>query len=446
MTRRLPGLLLAGWLLVGCGQAPTAAPPTAAPTLPPATPTSTAAPPTTAPPPTSAPTAQPTVDPVRAALDAPLSDIGYQVPLIVRHVTAHAAVIEFELDGTSTGRLIVAPGDGSGPSASVAFDGTGGLFTVPDLGADVSYSAAVVLGTDQDPRQPHFLGDVWGEVTFRTQPETPAEFSVAVVGDSGFGGPATADLAALMATYGVDFTLHTGDLVYNLQDDPSPPAGYRTKLFSPFAPLLRSAPFYPSLGNHDLEPAAYWNGSPYDFRAFPPFVDPAMPDVTSGAGGWYAFEQRGVQFVILNSQVAFGYPGRTDETNWLADRLADPRFTATIVVLHVPVYNAGYHILDSLPVRKLWGDMLQSSDVPLVLSGHDHNYQRFDIGGRAYVISGGGSVKLYRVPVRDPSLMASAQTTHFTLLTFGANSIRIQAIDLSGQVFDDAQIPWSGWN
>jgi hypothetical protein len=448
VTRRGFSLALVFFILAGCGQALAPTSGMSTPTRQAETVTATSAPTTTsgqviATVPLS--TTQPTPDLLGNALGAPVSNISYRVPLITRHVSTAQAILEFELDQPAAGHLLVLPDGPTGLPSSQAFDGAGGLMTVANLVPANRYHAAVILDTDGGPTQPGFRGQAWGDVTFQTQPDLPGDFRVAVVGDSGFGEPVTAQLGALMATYGVDFTLHTGDLVYNLQDDPSPAAGFQTKLFAPFSPLLRSAPFYPTLGNHDLEPAAFSQGEAYGLEAFSPFIDPAMPDVRAGDGGWYAFEQRGIQFVMLNSQVAFGYLGKADETAWLADRLADTRFQTTIVVLHVPLYNAGYHILDSLPVRGAWGEMIQSAHVPLVLAGHDHNYQRFEISGRTYVISGGGSGRLYKVPGRDPSLKASAVATHFVLLTFTASAIEIQAIDLSGQVLDEATIPWNNW-
>lgn len=448
MTRRALALALSLWLLAACG--PAAGPiRTLTPSPIPQTTTATAAVSATtlAPvePTSPPPTAEPTADLLGGALAAPLGDVGYRVPLLTRHVTTDEAVFEFQLDQPASGRLLVLPDGSSGSPTGQSFNGLGGLISVLGLAPGTSYHAALLLDSPGGVTQPSFLGGAWGDVALKTQPEVPSDFRVAVVGDSGFGEPVTVQLGALMASYGVDFTIHTGDLVYNLQDDPSPAAGFQAKLFAPFSILLRSAPFYPILGNHDLERAAYSQGEPYGLQAFSPFVDPAMPDVQAGEGGWYAFSQRGLQFVVLNSQVAFGYLGKTDETAWLADRLADPRFATTIVVLHVPLYNAGYHILDSIPVRGAWGQMIQSANVPLVLAGHDHNYQRFEIAGKTYVISGGGSSHLYQVLGHDSNLKASAVKTHFVLLTFTATTIRIQAIDVTGQVLDDTQVPWDGW-
>ncbi len=253
---------------------------------------------------------------------------------------------------------------------------------------------------------------------FKTQPDTPDTFRVAVVGDSGFGEEVTRRLGALMATYAPDFVIHTGDLVYNLQENSSPEAGFQTKLFLPFGQVMRLGPFYPTLGNHDLEDAAMAEGEPYGLTAFEPFIDPALPGAVPDSRGWYAFVQRGIQFVFLNSQVAFGYPGKSEETAWLEARLADPSVRASIVVLHVPLFNSGRHTLESVPVRQAWGEVIQSANVPLVLSGHDHNYQRFEEQGKTYLISGGGSSHLYQVVIPNRNLQAWAVKHSFRAAHF----------------------------
>jgi predicted phosphodiesterase len=437
--RALVGVVLL--TAAACGQAtiptattqPTPLPPTASrvpPTVEPATQL-----PTTVPSPSA-----PAYD-MGPLLNAPLGDIGYSVPLIIRHVTSDTVILEFRLEASAQGRLVVVPDQPEGEPQIIAFDGVGGEFEVSGLTPGAGYRAAVVFGASGSQTQPGFLGEPWGEVHFKTQPTTPDTFRVAVVGDSGFGEAVTRQLGALMATFAPDFVIHTGDLVYNLQENRSPAAGFQSKLFQPFGPVLRMAPFYPTLGNHDLESAALTDGEPYGLTAFAPFIDPGLSEAAPDSRGWYAIVQRGIQFVFLNSQVAFGYPGRSDETAWLKARLADPSVRASIVVLHVPFYNSGRHSLESVPVRQTWGDIIQAANVPLVLSGHDHNYQRFVEQGKTYLISGGGSSHLYQVPIPDRNLQAWAVRTHFVLLTFTADTIELQAIGLDGSVFDEASIP-----
>jgi len=39
----------------------------------------------------------------------------------------------------------------------------------------------------------------------------------------------------------------------------------------------------------------------------------------------------------------------------------------------------------------------------IVVSGHIHNYERFEVGGISYIVSGGGGAKPYPIYARDPA-------------------------------------------
>lgn len=396
--------------------------------------------------PTTAPEATGTAVPATATpsgvsgvTNAPLSSTSYQVPLIVRHTMPKGAVLEFILPAAATGKLVVWPLANPANQQTTPFQGTGGEFEFQALDPGTPYGAAVVLDGAEGPEQPAFQGAVWGPVTFHTDKSSPSDFTVAVIGDSGFGEAVTSQLASAMASFHPDYVLHTGDMAYSLGNDPSVPEGFANKVFGALAPLFTSTTVYPLVGNHDLEAASRWHGQPYYFTAFPPFTDPEFPNLNGDQqGDWYAFSHYGIQFIELNTQVFFGYPGRKEQLAWLQARLQDPRFKASIVVMHVPMFNTGYHILDSLPVRSGLEDVLAQGHVPLVLAGHDHDYQRFSQDNRTYVVSGGGSGHLYTVHGPEVGLEASAKTSHFVLLHFGPDQIDLQAIDASGKVFDEA--------
>ena len=84
--------------------------------------------------------------------------------------------------------------------------------------------------------------------------------------------------------------LHTGDVVY--------PRGalcrYDDRFFAPYADLLVTTPFYPNLGNHDLEAAG---GAAY-FDVF------RLPAATpTGGERFYAFDSGPVRIVVLDGEV-----------------------------------------------------------------------------------------------------------------------------------------------
>jgi 3',5'-cyclic AMP phosphodiesterase CpdA len=78
-----------------------------------------------------------------------------------------------------------------------------------------------------------------------------------------------------------------------------------------------------------------------------------------------------------------------------ADALARAHARWKIAVFHHPAFTCGAYHSHDLVVRR-WVPLLQRYRVRLVLSGHDHNYQRFaPRRGVTYVVHGGGSGYFY---------------------------------------------------
>jgi hypothetical protein len=378
---------------------------------------------------------------------APLANNNpYVLPLTIQHVTETSATLLFELTAPAEGILLYGPVEGSVGDQSwlplstlnarqqVVLDG---------LAPGVEYRAAVGLAAGGgEYLQPPFVEQPWGSVRFRTASRRePLRFGV--VGDSGFAQQVTFDLAQEMAAYDLDFVLHTGDLVYHADENANPPSAFALKWFLPFAPLLRSMPVYPVVGNHDLDAATYWEDAPYYYYAFPPFSDPLFgPSTFEGRSQWYAFAYGNIQFLMLDTQTFFGEAGRSEQDLWLIDRLSDGRFAYTIPVLHVPPYSSGLHgDTDSLPPRLVWSQMFETTNVPLAFSGHDHDYERLLANGITYIVSGGGSATLYELESQLPESQFFAQRTHFVLAEVYGDRIELSAIGLEGEVFDRAVIP-----
>ena len=83
------------------------------------------------------------------------------------------------------------------------------------------------------------------------------------------------------------------------------------------------------------------------------------------------------------------------ETAWLEQQLSESVATWKIAVFHHPPYTCGGHAGDTRVARE-WVPLFESYGVQLVLSGHDHNYQRFAArNGVTYVVHGGGAAGLY---------------------------------------------------
>ncbi len=379
--------------------------------------------------------------------DTPADSPSFALPPVIRHVTETTAVIGFELTEPAEGALVYWPVDNPADQRFAPFDAstTRHQITLDSLAAGTAYEAAIGIPPEDGAgayRPLNFVDNRWGPVSFHTPPYDGV-LRVGVMGDSGFGGETTYALAGLMAEYDPDLVLHTGDVVYNMYNNTDPYEAYALKWYLPLAPLLRRVPVYPVVGNHDIEAATLWEGEPFYYRAFPPFPDARFaPSAFEGRNQWYAAAYGDVQFLMLDTQTFFGEPGRAEQEAWLAERLADPRFAVTIPVLHVAPLTSGLHTGDGLPVRS-WIPLFEgaASQVPLVLSGHDHNYERLVFGGITFVVSGGGSSVLYGMS--EPLLQSVAfhQQSHFVLLDVYPDRIDLRAVTFGGEVLDEASIP-----
>lgn len=241
---------------------------------------------------------------------------------------------------------------------------------------------------------------------------------IAVAGDTGTGGEdafatgeAIADRAAATSAY--DALVLLGDLVY--EDGEADLVDARVR--EPFAGVLAGgAELVPVLGNHD-----YRSGE--------------QGEILCSLGrdaSWYVDTVGPVRVVVLDTE-------RVDDREqgrWLAETLAAPvpEGTWTVVALHRPPYSAGEHGPDR-SVREAWVPLFEEYDVPLVLAGHEHDYQRTDeVDGVTYVVSGAGA-KL-RSTGHDELTAVSASTLHFVELLAYRNRLVGHAIDHEGRLVD----------
>jgi 3',5'-cyclic AMP phosphodiesterase CpdA len=97
--------------------------------------------------------------------------------------------------------------------------------------------------------------------------------------------------------------------------------------------------------------------------------------------GYYSFDLGGWHIVSLDSNLA--PPQHAAQLDWLRADLAAHPARCTLAYWHHPLYSSGGH--GSIPkMRDAW-QLLYAAGAELVLSGHDHDYERFapqDADGR----------------------------------------------------------------
>jgi len=172
------------------------------------------------------------------------------------------------------------------------------------------------------------------------------------------------------------------------------------------------------LGNHDVEVA----GGRYELALL------GMPRA------YYTRTIGDVQFFFLNSNSV-----DDRQTAWLERQLSNSTATWKVAVFHHPAYTCGGHSGDADVVAR-WVPLFEDNGVQLVLSGHDHNYQRFaPQNGVTYVVNGGGGAGLYALrscPSSYPTRVRARYQHGFLYFTAGAARMDGYAVDSRGRITD----------
>jgi calcineurin-like phosphoesterase family protein len=203
-----------------------------------------------------------------------------------------------------------------------------------------------------------------------------AATGILALGDFGVGGTAERDMGAAMRIYEAS---HPAAVLVTLGDNDytESPTAFHSNWVASFG-WLRTAgvSVTGTLGNHDVRV----NGGRYEF------------DELNMPRAFYKRSIGNVQFFILNSNNV-----NATQTTWLENALSTSTALWKIVVYHHPAWTCGAYRSNAAVVRN-WVPLFEKYGVNLVLSGHDHNYQRFaPRNGVRYVVHGGGGQHLYPV-------------------------------------------------
>lgn len=259
------------------------------------------------------------------------------------------------------------------------------------------------------------------ERTFALEPfATPPAVRIAAVGDVGEGEEEewrTANAIDILAQDDpYDALLLLGDNVYPSGD----PDRLDATVFEPFGMVLRDGTqLLAILGNHDIAGG----------RGLEQIRRLGMP------GPWWTVAIDDVRFVGLDSN----QPRSREQLAFLERTLAEATETWKIVAVHEPPYSAGYQG-PNLEVRDAFVPLFRRYGVQLVLSGHEHDYQRSTpIGGVTYVISGAGGRT--RGTGEEDFTAASWSVLSFVDLNVFPDRLVLRAVTQDARGFDEVVIP-----
>jgi 3',5'-cyclic AMP phosphodiesterase CpdA len=250
----------------------------------------------------------------------------------------------------------------------------------------------------------------------------------AVLGDNGTGGRNAMDIARQMARtyqetpYGLVVLL--GDISYygSIADR------YEEVFLEPLDPLLKAGVVFElAVGNHELEYEPSSEANREIVRRL---------EVVGEEGAFYSVVRGPVEIFIIDSSTpqVTGAAG-PEQITWLQAALAASTAPWKVAALHHPPYSSGGHGSD-IAVREALEPLFVEHGVDLVLTGHDHHYERtVPIDGVTYVVSGAGS-KLRGTGTSNFTAVAENRL-QFMVAEATTDTIRLRAIGVDGVVIDD---------
>ena len=275
--------------------------------------------------------------------------------------------------------------------------------------------------------------------SFRTA--GPGPFRFVVIGDSGQGRSPQFQIGQRLPLENPAFLIHAGDIAYmrGSYND------FQLNHFDVYNTILSSLPYFPVPGNHEYDDGR--RPTPAPFVALHSVPTGKVPAADRGL--YYSFDWGNAHFICLDSNKPLeqAITSNGEMLRWLERDLRATRQFWRIAVVHHPPYAGGpnqFEISSAL-VRTRIVPILEKYGVQLMLSGHEHSYQRSHSlrngsivavnTGTVYMTSGGGGASLYNV-TSIPQIALSRSEHHYLTVDVDGSSMLLTATTQTGAVID----------
>ena len=270
-----------------------------------------------------------------------------------------------------------------------------------------------------------------------SDPVAPAAgpLEVAVIGDYGVDTAAEGQVASMVAGWSPDMVVTVGDNYYTTGSETGT-ARYDRVVGKYYCAFLAGAAagtncpsggtsatnrFFPATGNHD-----YTDGGIANYQAY--FNLPGAGVTSQAASGselYYDVRNGSLHLFFIDSQAALGSAtSMSTQKAWLQAALGASDAPWKVVVLHHPPLSSSSTHGSSTGMQ--WPYATWGAD--LVLTGHDHTWERVESGGITYAVNGLGGAGRYAfssTPVAGSVARYNAN--------WGALRLSIDATTLTGE-------------
>jgi tartrate-resistant acid phosphatase type 5 len=260
----------------------------------------------------------------------------------------------------------------------------------------------------------------------------PAQDVFAVIGDFGSGDQFEADVATLVDSWKPDFIITVGDDNYpnGAADTIDAHIGqFYHQYIYPYTGSYGAGAdqnrFFPTLGNHDW----YTTGAkPYlDYFSLP------------GNERYYDFVWGPVHFFALDSDEneADGVNQASVQAKWLQQAMAASTSRWNVVYFHHAPYTSG--VLHGSTTWMRWPFAAWGANV--VLTGHEHTYERLSVDGIPYFVNGLGGGGIYNFGTSLPESQFRYNADHGAMLVVASQTeMSFKFFNWKGTLIDSYQL------
>lgn len=259
----------------------------------------------------------------------------------------------------------------------------------------------------------------------------------AAIGDFGAGSSAAGNVAMLVNGWTPQFIVGAGDTRYGATTFDQVVGQFYCDYLSAAGVgnycsggTSQTNAFFPVLGNHDYSDGGGLNEYLNYFTL--PGAGIASSN-TSGNERYYDFVIGPVHFFAVDSQGALNSASdRNAQQTWLQAQLAASTAEWQIVLLHHAPYSSGQH---GSTTAMQWPFASWGADA--VIAGHDHTYERLDIGGIPYFVNGLGGKSLYVFGTPLPSSQFRYNSNYGAMrIIADSEQMTFDFINIAGVVVD----------
>jgi hypothetical protein len=148
---------------------------------------------------------------------------------------------------------------------------------------------------------------------------------------------------------------------------------------------------------------------------------------------YYSFRKGNAEFFALDSNYM-----NPEQVAWLDRQLAASDATWKICFFHHPLYSDGKTHGPSLDLRKQLEPIFLAHGVNLVLSGHEHFYERLkpQKGINYIVLGNSGQLRPHDIRPSPDTAKAFDTDRSFLLVEIAGNQLYFQAVSRTGETVD----------